>query len=239
MASKRMLKDWTTSEKMDKLSPEAEVFFVRLIMKADDFGNYTANIKLIRSALFPLKEYNDYQITEWLDECEAAGLLFGYEAEDRRFIHINNFDQKLRRMHATYPPPPDGQVTDNVRTSDGQSRTNDGLKRSRREEEDEVEEKHVPFDELFVKAFDELTCERLQMTFKNIPDLGRELQMFRTKCDNDPDDYHKRDVAGLRNAFQYQLKNYRPNGKTAKTLQDTNADIERIVAAKYGTQGTK
>jgi len=110
---------------------------------------------------------------------------------------------------------------------------------NRNENKDQNGSLNSDFDSLFLKAFDELTCERLQMTFKNIPDLGRELQMFRTKCDNDPDDYHKRDVAGLRNAFQYQLKNYRPNGKTAKTLQDTNADIERIVAAKYGTQGTK
>ncbi len=165
MASKRMLKDWTTSEKMDKLSPMAEVFFVRLIMKADDFGNYTANIKLIRSALFPLKEYKDIEIMTWLDECENAGLLFGYEAEGRRFIHINNFDQKLRRMHATYPPPPVGQVTDNVRTSDGH--LTDKLppeeKRSRREEEVEENEKTR---EWFNSCLDDIFKETLQMTHK-------------------------------------------------------------------------
>jgi hypothetical protein len=167
MASKRMLKDWTASEKMDKLTPEAEVFFVRLIMKADDFGNYTANIKLIRSALFPLKEYNDYQITEWLYECQAAGLLFGYQAEGRRFIHINNFDQKLRRMHAAYPPPPDGQV----RTSDGQVNPPDGQvtdkrppeeKRSRIEEEEENEKTR----EWFNSCLDDMFKETLQMTHK-------------------------------------------------------------------------
>jgi len=114
-------------------------------------------------------------------------------------------------------------------------------RREEKREEEKIKEKkiieeNVPFDELFLRAFDEMTCERLQMTFKNIPDLGRELQMFRTKCDNAPEDYHRRDVAGLRLAFQYQLKNYK-NGKAPKTLSDTNADIDRIIASKYGNTG--
>ena len=235
---KRMLKDWTDSESVDKLSLEAEVFFVRLIMKADDFGNYTGNIKLINAALFPLKGYDPYTVNDWLHECVEAGLVSRYEVDKKPLIHIKNFDQKLRRMHAVYPPPSDGHFTDNERTSDGQLT-------DKRPPELEVEEKKklkkevegVPFDELFLRAFDEITCERYQMTFgKTIPDLGRELELFRTKCDNDPDDYHKRDVAGLRNAFQYQLKQYK-NAKP-RTTQDKRAELDRLIDAKYGPKGT-
>jgi uncharacterized protein YdaU (DUF1376 family) len=103
-------------------------------------------------------------------------------------------------------------------------------------EDKNVSEKKGDFNDLFLRAFDEITCERLQMTFKNIPDLGRELQMFRTKCDNAPGDYHRRDLAGLRLAFQYQLKNYKNGNPTAT---DKLADIDRIVKERFGFEGAK
>ena len=62
----RVLRDWTASEKMDKLSQGAEVFFTRLIMKADDYGLYYGNPKLLNSALFPLREYDNSQVLKWL-----------------------------------------------------------------------------------------------------------------------------------------------------------------------------
>jgi hypothetical protein len=238
MANKRMIRDWTASEKMDELTPQAEVFFTRLIMKVDDFGVFPNNDRLLRSALFPLKNYGIIEVGAWKKECLSLGLVITFKADGKEYLAIKNFDQKLRRMHHTYPPPPVGQVTDSERTSDGQVTDKRPPEVEVEEKKKEVEEEGVSFDDLFLRAFDEITCERLQMTFKNIPDLGRELQMFRTKCDNAPEDYYKRDVSGLRLAFQYQLKNYR-NGKSAKTLQDTNAEIDRIIKARYGNQGAE
>lgn len=68
------------------------------------------------------------------------------------------------------------------------------------------------FDDAFELAFDEITCDRYMMVYKDI-DLRRELQLFRIKCDNDKKTYYGRDVAGLRTAFQYQLKTATKNGK--------------------------
>lgn len=103
----RVLRDWTTSEAVDKLSDGAEVFFTRLIMKADDYGSFHSNPKLIKAALFPLKEYKDIQISRWVNECIDAGILFAYTVEGREYLRIVNFGQRLRNMRSTFPQPDD------------------------------------------------------------------------------------------------------------------------------------
>lgn len=103
----RILRDWTTSEIIDALSPEAEVLFTRLIMKADDYGSFYANPKLIRAALFPLKQYSDGQIRQWVDECVIARVIFLYNAEGKDLLRISNFGQRLRNMRSAFPQPTD------------------------------------------------------------------------------------------------------------------------------------
>lgn len=102
-----MLRDWTASESMDSLSAGAEVLFTRLIMKADDYGSFHGNVKLIKAALFPLKDYTDAQVTEWVAECVKAGLVQTYVADGRTFIKIINFGQRLRNMRNIFPQPAD------------------------------------------------------------------------------------------------------------------------------------
>jgi hypothetical protein len=101
----RVLRDWTTSENVDAISFEAEVFFARLIMKADDYGSYYANPKLLKSALFPLREVTYGQIGKWVFECTEAGLIFPYEVEGKEYIRIKNFKQRLRQMRNVFPHP--------------------------------------------------------------------------------------------------------------------------------------
>jgi hypothetical protein len=118
----RILRDWTASEKLDKLSIGAEVFFTRLIMKADDYGLYYGNPKLLNSALFPLKEYDNSQVFKWAMECVKAGIIHKYTVDDKDYIQILGFDQRLRLMKSKFPAPPkieefhersnDGQMTD-------------------------------------------------------------------------------------------------------------------------------
>jgi hypothetical protein len=112
MAANRVIRNWTDSEAMDSLSPSAEVFFTRLIMTVDDFGNFYANPKLLKGAMFPLKPYTDVQVAEWLDECLAAKsaegvhLVIKYEVGGKTYIHINNFGQRKRSMKSKFPEPP-------------------------------------------------------------------------------------------------------------------------------------
>ena len=102
----RLLRDWTDSEAVDQLSWQAECLFVRLIMKADDFGRYHGNPKLLRSLLFPLKDgLRDADISRWIAECETAGLLRVYtdKVSGKPFIEIRKFGQRLRTKKAKFP----------------------------------------------------------------------------------------------------------------------------------------
>jgi hypothetical protein len=108
----RVLRDTTDSEVINSLSWEAEVFFYRLIMKADDYGNFHGNIQLVRAALFPLRisdcklKVNDGDVAKWITECEKSGLIAIYGVEKKSYLHILDFGQKLRRMRRIFPEPP-------------------------------------------------------------------------------------------------------------------------------------
>lgn len=104
----RLLRDWTDSEIVNQLDATAEVLFLRLIMKADDFGRFTSNPRLIKSLCFPLRDgLSDENIGQALEECEAAGLLRRYESEGKRCLEIRNFNQRLRAFKSRYPAPPE------------------------------------------------------------------------------------------------------------------------------------
>ena len=115
----RILRDWTDSETIEQLSWEAEVFFTRLCMKADDFGYYHANIKLLKSALFPLREISLKEVQQLVDECEKIGLIQLYEANKKPYLFIPKFGQRLRIMQSRFPQPGNTmQVNDSVMLSE-------------------------------------------------------------------------------------------------------------------------
>lgn len=107
------------------------------------------------------------------------------------------------------------------------------------EEESKAEESTLlTFDDIFLKAFDDQTCESYKLAFRGM-DLGAELQKFRIKCDNDKSKYYGRDVGGLRTAFQYQLQNIRNNGKRKSgTIKDGEDEIREILSREFGAKGT-
>lgn len=115
----RILRDWTDSYRIDQLSPQAEIFFTRLIMKVDDFGRFYADPRRLRSACYPLKDsIRDSDITRWLAECEKAGLIVCYETTGCRYLCILRFNQRLRVKHERFPRPPDGHMSDICQSDD-------------------------------------------------------------------------------------------------------------------------
>lgn len=112
----RILRDTTDSFKVNQLSPRAEVLFYRLFMKSDDYGLYIANPKLLRSNLFPLRSdsIRETDISLWLTELvntknekgEIDGLIALYEVNNKPYLEIKNFGQRLRNMKSKYPLPP-------------------------------------------------------------------------------------------------------------------------------------
>lgn len=102
-----MLRDWTDSESVNALSASAETLFVRLIMKADDYGCFHGSPALVRSFCFPLREtMRNTEVSHWLDELQAAGLIALYAgSDDKMYLQILNFGQRLKLSRHRFPEP--------------------------------------------------------------------------------------------------------------------------------------
>ncbi len=103
----RMLRDWTQSEKIDELTSESERFFTRLIMKVDDYGCFWADTRLLKANLFPLKldKIREADMLRWMAECQKAGLIVLYEVNQKKYLQIIDFRQRLDRAKAKFPLP--------------------------------------------------------------------------------------------------------------------------------------
>lgn len=104
----RMLRDYTDSERVNVISWRSEVLFVRLMMKADDYGSFHANPKLVKSFCFPLKadSIRDADISLQIAECEKAGLIVVYTSGQKEYLRIVDFGQRLRNKRTKFPDPP-------------------------------------------------------------------------------------------------------------------------------------
>jgi len=115
----RILRDWTDSESVNQLPASAEVTFTRLIMKVDDFGRFSANPKLLKSLLYPIRDgVRDADISRDLAACERAGLIAVYGSDSKPYLSIRNFNQRGRAEKSKYPSPP-SCVTVTGHASDG------------------------------------------------------------------------------------------------------------------------
>lgn len=107
-----------TSERVNKLSWSAEVFYRRLMSIVDDYGRYEFNRSLLRSQLYPLKvdRVSVSDIVKWSVECAEAGLIRLYTIDGKEYIEIIDFNQRLRAMKSKFPAPADicRQMTDDV-----------------------------------------------------------------------------------------------------------------------------
>ena len=109
----RILRDWTDSFAVHELNANEERFFLRLLMKADDYGRFHGSPKLLKAALFPLHSFDDKDVTKWRDKCSTEGLIDLYEDDRGRvFLEVKNFNQRTRATTSKYPARSnDRQVT--------------------------------------------------------------------------------------------------------------------------------
>lgn len=110
MPNRYVREDILDSERVDALSAEAEVFYRRLMSKADDYGRFHGEWRKLRAALYPLRVE---KITEKLIErllvevsevIEGRPLVRIYSHEGRRFLEITNFRQQIR-SDSRFPNP--------------------------------------------------------------------------------------------------------------------------------------
>jgi hypothetical protein len=92
-----------TSEKLARVSAEAERCYWRLQTHCDDEGRAEDNPRLIWAALFPLLEDVDpVKVDGWLLELAVAGLIERYEVEGRRYLAVTQWE---RFQHPQRPRP--------------------------------------------------------------------------------------------------------------------------------------
>ena len=99
-----------TSEDINRLSPQAEILFYRLIVQADDFGCYYGDERIVKSTCYPLRsdEIKCDQVKSWLMELAAVGLIEIYIAKDeRKYIHFVTWSkhQQTRAVNRKFPDP--------------------------------------------------------------------------------------------------------------------------------------
>jgi len=108
MANRVIRGDILTSDRVNCLSAEAEVFYRRLMSVADDFGRYDGRLSILRSNLYPLRpeKVTDQDINKWIKECVDSGCIFFYKVDNKPYIEIWNFGQTIRIKKAKYPENP-------------------------------------------------------------------------------------------------------------------------------------
>lgn len=97
-----------TSDAVNTLTYPQEVFYRRLMSIVDDFGRYDGRIKILKAALYPLRldQVRDADLLSWIRATEEAGLVRVYTVQDKDYVQIEKFDQRLRAKHSKWPEPP-------------------------------------------------------------------------------------------------------------------------------------
>jgi hypothetical protein len=136
MPTRLIREGFLDSDKIDTLSNGAEIFFVRLMLCADDYGRFDGRSLIIKNRAYPLKDkLTIKKIDEWMTECIKKGLIIRYMVKDKPYIEIIDFKQRLRSKKSKYPDS-DGHMTDICPTDDSHVQaTNNHLSEEKRSEE--------------------------------------------------------------------------------------------------------
>lgn len=109
MPSRIIKESITTSESLAAVTPEAERLFWRLVVKADDFGLYYGNPRILASMCFPLDPPKEQKIQSWLSELVASGMVGVYTAEEdgKKYLKLLSWDkhQQQRAKKSKFPLP--------------------------------------------------------------------------------------------------------------------------------------
>lgn len=99
-----------TSDEIDRLSAEQEVFFYRLMVSVDDYGLIDARLPILKSKCYPLKSIDIKSIHANLSHLASVGLVKLYNVDGRPYLSITSWakHQQIRAKRAKCPMPEDG-----------------------------------------------------------------------------------------------------------------------------------
>lgn len=114
MPSRILREGILTSDRVNSLTPPAEVFYRRLMSVVDDYGRFDGRLGLIRTSCFPLRvdTVREADISRWIAECVMAGLIVLYAVGGKAYLEMQDFKQQ-QRAKSKFPDPVEGQpITD-------------------------------------------------------------------------------------------------------------------------------
>ena len=105
-----------SSEAVNSLGWDEEVFYRRLHSVVDDYGRFHANPSLLRAACYPLQldKVGNQDVAKWLTACVRAGLVRAYTVEGKQYLEVVKFGQHVRAKESKFPHPPDACNADVV-----------------------------------------------------------------------------------------------------------------------------
>lgn len=114
MPNRVVREDILNSERVEKLSYAAEVFYRRLMSMLDDYGCGDGRVSIMRSTLYPLRleKVSESDLSKWIAECEKADLVRRYQHQGKPYIWLLNFNQTVRQKRRKHPPPPASMLAD-------------------------------------------------------------------------------------------------------------------------------
>jgi hypothetical protein len=96
--------DFWTSEQIVECSTNARLLFVGLWNFCDDGGVHPASVLRLKMEVFPGDDFTVDQVTGWIDELKAAGLLVEFEAQSRSWWSVTGWKhQKIDRPSIRFP----------------------------------------------------------------------------------------------------------------------------------------
>jgi hypothetical protein len=110
----RIIRDTAlSSKKLASLSGDGERLFWRLVMVADDYGRFDADIPVVLAACFPRQfhKIKPKHLSAWLKELVKAGLVIHYSVNGDEIGQIYNWIQRVRANKSKFPPSDDGHMT--------------------------------------------------------------------------------------------------------------------------------
>lgn len=104
-----------SSQRVNALSPGAELLYRRLMSVVDDYGRYHGSPLTVRTGCWPTcpEKINHSEVVEWLKECCSGPkpLLIIYTVDGAKYLQITDFKQQTRTK-SKFPDPESGLLAD-------------------------------------------------------------------------------------------------------------------------------
>ena len=117
MPSRVIRGEINSSESLSRVSLEADLTFRALIVAVDDFGRMDARPKILKAALYPMRDVSVGQIMDWLEELCREGCVQRYQVAGRWYLQLTNWEihrGRQRRAKESRLPPPAGTESQEI-----------------------------------------------------------------------------------------------------------------------------